>query len=151
MERFVIEVDGVLSPVLAAGPEESSEAVVFVHGNPGSGEDWEGLLGDVGVFCRAVAPDMPGYGRADKPDGLDYTIGGYGRHVHLMLDQLGIERAHLVLHDFGGAVTIPTSRSRKPTCSVRASPTPRSSSSTTAAIGLSPTTLRGPATPSSRS
>jgi pimeloyl-ACP methyl ester carboxylesterase len=55
-----------------------------------------------GAFTRAVAPDMPGYGASDKPDRFVYTVDGYARHLGGFLDALGIRRAHLVLHDFGG-------------------------------------------------
>ncbi|HZE02851.1 MAG TPA: alpha/beta fold hydrolase, partial [Pseudonocardiaceae bacterium] len=32
----------------------------------------------------------------------DYTVDGYARHLGRIIDQLGINRVHLVLHDFGG-------------------------------------------------
>jgi pimeloyl-ACP methyl ester carboxylesterase len=97
-----VTVRGVRSRVLQVGPEDSEEAVVFVHGNPGPGDDWTDLLGRVGEFARGVAPDMPGYGEADKPRSFAYTIAGYAEHLGGVLDELGIRRAHLVLHDFGG-------------------------------------------------
>ncbi len=97
-----VTVGGVSSPVLQAGDPSSSEAVVFVHGNPGPAEDWRDLLGRVAGSGRGVAPDMPGYGAADKPRDFDYTNAGYSRHLNGVLDQLGVQRAHLVLHDFGG-------------------------------------------------
>jgi pimeloyl-ACP methyl ester carboxylesterase len=78
------------------------EAVVFVHGNPGPMDDWEELAPAVAAFARVVAVDMPGYGRAERPRDFDYTIGGYGRYLGALLDHLGVGRAHLVLHDFGG-------------------------------------------------
>jgi pimeloyl-ACP methyl ester carboxylesterase len=59
-------------------------------------------VGRVGAFSRAVAPDMPGYGGADKPRNFKYTVPGYADHLAGLLDQLGIRRAHLVAHDFGG-------------------------------------------------
>ncbi len=93
---------GVRSPYLESGDRQTGEAVVFVHGNPGSSEDWRDLLGRVGIFVRAVAPDMPGYGQADKPKEFDYTVEGYARHLDGILNHLGVRRAHLVLHDFGG-------------------------------------------------
>jgi pimeloyl-ACP methyl ester carboxylesterase len=98
-----VTVNGVTSPVLQAGDLDATEAVVFVHGNPGPKEDWQDLLKRAGEFGRAVAPDMPGYGAADKPVDFDYTIDGYARHLDGVLDQLGIDTVHLVLHDFGGA------------------------------------------------
>jgi pimeloyl-ACP methyl ester carboxylesterase len=97
-----VSVDGISSPVYEDGEATSAQAVVFVHGNPGTGADWRELMGRVAEFTRAVAPDMPGYGEADKPSDFDYTVPGYSRHLAGILDQLGVQRAHLVLHDFGG-------------------------------------------------
>jgi flavin-dependent dehydrogenase/pimeloyl-ACP methyl ester carboxylesterase len=97
-----ITVDGVTVPLSAAGSPESSEAIVFVHGNPGSRRDWDDLLSRVAPFARALAPDMPGFGRADKPADLPYTVEGYGSFLESALEQLEVRRAHLVLHDFGG-------------------------------------------------
>lgn len=98
-----VTVNGVRSPVLNAGAPDASEAMVFVHGNPGPKEDWEDLLRRAGEFGRAVAPDMPGYGAADKPTDFGYTSDGYAKHLAGILEQLGINRVHLVMHDFGGA------------------------------------------------
>jgi len=89
-------------PVSSAGPRQAGEAVVFVHGNPGSSRDWDDLLDRTGRFARAVALDMPGFGRAAKPADFDHTIEGYAHFLGAALDRLGIARVHLVLHDFGG-------------------------------------------------
>lgn len=97
-----VRVGDVRSPSIQAGPESSTEAVVFVHGNPGSGEDWRDLVARAGTFARSVAFDMPGFGRADKPPGYDYTVPGYATFIGSALRELGVERAHLVVHDFGG-------------------------------------------------
>ncbi|MGY1692050.1 alpha/beta fold hydrolase [Geodermatophilus sp. SYSU D01105] len=97
-----VTVAGVRSPYLSAGPADADEAVVFLHGNPGPAEDWRRLVARTGAFARAVAPDMPGFGGADKPATFVYTVDGYARHLAGLLDELGIRRAHLVLHDFGG-------------------------------------------------
>jgi pimeloyl-ACP methyl ester carboxylesterase len=97
-----VVVNGVRSPVLRGGASDQGEAIVFVHGNPGPAEDWRELLAQTSEFARSVAPDMPGYGSADKPRDFRYTIGGYAEHLAGLLNELGINRAHLVLHDFGG-------------------------------------------------
>lgn len=102
VQRVERRIAGLRTPLLQAGDPRATEAVVFVHGNPGAGEDWRALAGGVGSFARALAPDMPGYGHADKPRGFDYTVGGYARHLGALLDEERVERAHLVLHDFGG-------------------------------------------------
>jgi pimeloyl-ACP methyl ester carboxylesterase len=103
MTTVTVTVNGVASPTLQAGDTGAREAVVFVHGNPGPKEDWQDLVPAAGDFARAIAPDFPGYGAADKPEQFDYSGAGYAAHLSGILGQLGIERVHLVLHDFGGA------------------------------------------------
>lgn len=102
VEIKTVVINGVRTPYRECGPADAREAVVFVHGNPGSGEDWVPLMAQAGEFLRALAPDMPGFGRAEKPEHFDYTVAGYAQHLGDFLDQAGVERAHLVLHDFGG-------------------------------------------------
>jgi len=96
-----LQIGGVRTVVRSAGPAADDEAVVFVHGNPGSSEDWEPLLDVVGATHRAVAWDAPGFGHADK-HGFPQTVPAHAAFISCALDALGIERAHLVLHDFGG-------------------------------------------------
>jgi pimeloyl-ACP methyl ester carboxylesterase len=102
LRRSELSVSGVRTVVAQSGPEDSDEALAFVHGNPGFSRDWEDLMARAGDFRRCVAPDMPGFGRSDKPESFDYTVAGYARHLGALLTQLKVRRAHLVLHDFGG-------------------------------------------------
>jgi len=95
-------VNGVRSPVLIGGAGAPGEAVVFVHGNPDAGSDWEPLMKHVAEFATVVAPDMPGFGGADKRADQDYALADYGAHLGGLIDQLGIGAVHLVAHDFGG-------------------------------------------------
>lgn len=97
-----VTVDGVRSAVHDTKPGTSSEAVVFVHGNPGPMDDFESLIPAVSAIARTVAVDLPGFGRADHPREFNFSVEGYARHLAGMLDQSGVTRAHLVLHDFGG-------------------------------------------------
>jgi flavin-dependent dehydrogenase/pimeloyl-ACP methyl ester carboxylesterase len=95
-------IDGLVTPVSSVGDPGSGEVVVFVHGNPGSRRDWDDLLSRVAPFARGVAVDMPGFGQAERPRDFNYTVDGYARFLGSALDRLDVERAHLVLHDFGG-------------------------------------------------
>jgi pimeloyl-ACP methyl ester carboxylesterase len=98
-----LSVDGIRSRVLETGPEGAAEAVVFVHGNPNSADEWRGLMGRTGELARSVALDMPGFGKADRPGGeFKVPVEGPATFLGGALDQLGVQRAHLVLHDFGG-------------------------------------------------
>ena len=102
MSEASVIIDGIRSPFLEFGPADFNEAVVFVHGNPGSIRDWDALARGAGEFGRAVAVDMPGFGAADKPANFDYSVDGYARHLGKLLADRGVRRAHLVMHDFGG-------------------------------------------------
>ncbi len=41
------------------------------------------LLQAAQAFSRVVAPDMPGFGQAEKPVDFDYTVSGYARATFL--------------------------------------------------------------------
>ena len=80
-----------------------SESVVFVHGVLGSSHDWAGLRSvAVETVGSAFAPTMPGFGEEPVPHGLEITIDGYAGWLGEQIDEQGIDRAHLVMHDFGG-------------------------------------------------
>lgn len=98
-----VEVRSVGAPLIEAGPDHVSEAVLFVHGNPGSCLDWEDLVGRVGeAGIRAVAFDLPGFGQAETPAGFPATVPAFAEFIEGARLELGIERVHLVVHDFGG-------------------------------------------------
>jgi pimeloyl-ACP methyl ester carboxylesterase len=102
VRQRALTVGGVTTRVLEAGPGAADEAVVLVHGNPGSARDFDGLLTTAGRHGRALAFDVPGLGRADDRPGLDYTTAGAARFIGAVVDALGVRRVHLVLHDLGG-------------------------------------------------
>jgi pimeloyl-ACP methyl ester carboxylesterase len=98
-----VQVRSISAPVIEAGPADAREAALFIHGNPGSCLDWLDLLervGDAGI--RAVSFDLPGFGRADKPSSFPSTVPAYAAFIDEARRQLDIERAHLIVHDFGG-------------------------------------------------
>lgn len=108
LRRDALVVDGLRSPYVEAGDATSSSAVVFTHGSPGCAEEFARLVGETGEFSRALAIDMPGFGQADKPapKEFEYSAPNIGVHLAKQLDALGIERAQLVGHDFGGAFNL---------------------------------------------
>jgi len=87
------------------GPK-GEEPVLMLHGEP----SWSFLYRKmIPVFLeagyRAVAPDLVGFGRSDKPSRrTDYT---YNRHVDWMyswLQGLALSRVTLVCQDWGGLI-----------------------------------------------
>ncbi|MBV8956799.1 MAG: alpha/beta fold hydrolase [Solirubrobacterales bacterium] len=80
--------------------------VVFFHGEPTWSFLWRKVIvpvRDAGFRC--IAPDLPGFGRSDKPVELDWY--SYDRHVASvapLLEQLDLRDATLVVHDWGGPI-----------------------------------------------
>ncbi|MCC6225498.1 MAG: alpha/beta hydrolase [Microthrixaceae bacterium] len=80
--------------------------VVFSHGFPELGYSWRYQLPAVAAAgFRAIAPDQRGYGGTDAPEAIEaYDLGSLCGDLDLLCEQLGIERAVFVGHDWGGAV-----------------------------------------------
>ena len=86
--------------------EPDGELVLLLHGFPQSGWEWRHVWpGLVEAGYRVVAPDQRGYSPGARPDGVPaYAMGELVGDVVGMLDGLGVERAHVVGHDWGAAV-----------------------------------------------
>ena len=103
--RRRLAVGPVQTRLVEAGPEEATEAVVFVHGNPGSADDWAPLVAAIGATgMRAVAFDLPDFGETVAAAGFEHSAPGYAAFVEEAREALEIERVHLVIHDFGGPI-----------------------------------------------
>ena len=101
--QSTLTVGDVVTPLLQAGPADDREAVVFLHGNPGPAADWEPLVAAAGARgMRAVAWDAPGFGGAVTPPGFVQTVDAHAEFIARAVAALGIDRVHLVAHDFGG-------------------------------------------------
>ena len=91
---------------LAVLDEGEGEAVLLIHGFPDSARLWRHqlpTLTDAGF--RVVAPDLRGFGASGKPaDVAAYRMHHAVKDMLAVLDALGIERAHVVGHDWGAAV-----------------------------------------------
>jgi pimeloyl-ACP methyl ester carboxylesterase len=80
--------------------------VILLHGFPDSGRLWRNqvpALAEAGF--KAIVPDLRGYGRSDKPEGVAaYAMHLLVQDVLAVLDDAGETRAHVVGHDWGAAV-----------------------------------------------
>jgi haloalkane dehalogenase len=96
-----IEVEGLRLHYLERG---KGEPVLLLHGWPTSSYLYRNLLGTLGDGNRAIALDLPGFGRSDKPLDASYSFRFHDRILQGFLDALGIERTGLVVHDLGGPI-----------------------------------------------
>ena len=100
-----VATNGLRLHVVEAGLE-GSPLVVLLHGFP---EFWYGWRHQIGPLAAAgfhvLAPDQRGYNLSDKPKPVAaYNLDLLAEDVLGLIDQAGAERAHIVGHDWGGAV-----------------------------------------------
>jgi haloalkane dehalogenase len=97
------EVDGLR---LAHIDEGEGPPVVMWHGEPTWSYLWRKVLPPVrDAGYRVICPDLPGFGRSDKPVDLGWY--SYDRHVEVMatlLEDLDLRDATFVVHDWGGPI-----------------------------------------------
>lgn len=74
---------------------------MLLHGQPGTGGDWQRVVPLVQDRYKLVVPDRPGYGRTGGPA---TGFAGNARAMVELLDRLGIERAVLVGHSWAGGI-----------------------------------------------
>jgi len=91
---------------LAHLDEGEGAPVIFVHGEPTWSFLWRKVIPPVrDAGFRCVAPDLPGFGRSDKPSDLEWY--SYDRHVAAvaaLLEDLDLRGATVVVHDWGGPI-----------------------------------------------
>jgi pimeloyl-ACP methyl ester carboxylesterase len=91
---------------LAVWEEGDGPAVLLLHGFPDTHRLWRNevrALTSAGL--RTIAPDLRGRGESSRPRAVgDYEIRHSVADMVCLLDELGVERAHVVGHDFGAVV-----------------------------------------------
>ena len=83
--------------------------VVLLHGGgPGASgvSNYSRNIDALAEHFRVLVPDMPGYGRSAKGVDRSDPFGYLADHIRGMLDELGIERAHLVGNSYGGSCAL---------------------------------------------
>ncbi len=104
-EARQLQIGGLRFDALVAGPEDG-ELVLLLHGFPQTSALWsaqQGVLAAAGY--RTVAIDQRGYSPGARPAGdAAYRLPLLGRDALGVTDALGVDRFHIVGHDWGGFV-----------------------------------------------
>jgi pimeloyl-ACP methyl ester carboxylesterase len=98
VDEYTIEI-AEASVFYRRAPARDTE-VLYLHSVPTSSDDWLALL----ELSGGLAPDLPGFGRTDKPGNLDYSLTAYVLFVERFLDALDVRKVVLVGHGWGAAI-----------------------------------------------
>jgi pimeloyl-ACP methyl ester carboxylesterase len=83
----------------------SGPALLLLHGLGCDHTTWLPVIGALAKRYTVVAPDLLGHGASDKPR-ADYSVGGFANGMRDLLTVLGIDKATVVGHSFGGGVAM---------------------------------------------
>ncbi|MCJ1678966.1 alpha/beta hydrolase [Streptomyces sp. APSN-46.1] len=99
-----VEVDGVRVAYRESGPADAP-VLLLLHGFPTSSHQFARLMDALGdTPFRLIAPDYPGFGRTQTPQGFTYTFDRLADIVEGFTDALGLDRFALYVFDFGTPV-----------------------------------------------
>ncbi len=98
-----LDVDGVRVFYRETGPA-AGLPVLLLHGFPSSSHQYRRLMDALGARYRLIAPDYPGFGYTEAPDGFTYSFERLADVMEGFVERLGLARFVLYAFDFGGPV-----------------------------------------------
>ena len=95
-------------PIFVAEAGDGTPVVMLHGGGPGASgvSNYSRNIDALGEHFRVIVPDMPGYGRSVK--GVDHSdpFGYLADMIRGLIDELGLETAHLIGNSYGGAAAL---------------------------------------------
>ncbi|WP_036963162.1 alpha/beta fold hydrolase [Promicromonospora kroppenstedtii] len=100
-----VDVDGLEIFYREAGAPDRP-CVLLLHGFPSSSHLFRHVMAPLAEVSRVVAPDLPGFGFSDAPtvDEYEYRFTVLADTVEAFLEQIGVDKFFVYLHDFGAPV-----------------------------------------------
>lgn len=99
---MVLEIDGMKLNYKTQG---SGRKVVLLHGWGGCADSFLPAFNHLSSFCEVYALDFPGFGESDPPP-VPWDVTDYAQMLLKFFNFLGIDKAVLIGHSFGGRVSI---------------------------------------------
>jgi pimeloyl-ACP methyl ester carboxylesterase len=105
LKRFEVQYLTIHGHKRAFVKEGTGPALLLLHGLGCDHTTWQPVISALSRRYTVIAPDLLGHGRSDKPR-ADYSVGGYANGMRDLLTVLGIDKATVVGHSFGGGVAM---------------------------------------------
>jgi pimeloyl-ACP methyl ester carboxylesterase len=111
VDESMVDVAGITTFVRRSGGGDQPPTIL-VHGNPDSSRSWQPLLARAAELGPVIAPDLPGFGRSERPprERFDCKLPTYEWWFRRFLDTLEIDSYRLVVHDWGSLALASASR-----------------------------------------
>ncbi len=103
-DSTVLRVDGVDLHYKVRGPQ-GAETVLMLHGFGSSMGVWDPIASALQQHYQLVLVDLAGFGRSSRYEG-DYSPETQARLLTALLDELRVERTHIVAHSLGAIIAL---------------------------------------------
>ena len=101
-EPRYVEIEGLRMAYVEHG---AGDPILMLHGEPTWGYLYRRMIPPLAEVGRAVAPDLIGFGRSDKPTmDNDYSYKSHVRWMRAFIKALDLERITLICQDWGGPI-----------------------------------------------
>ena len=80
------------------------ETLLLLHGFGADKDNWTRIAADLTPQYRVIAPDLPGFGVSDHPQGVDYRAATQAQRVHDFVQKLDLGKVHIAGNSMGGAI-----------------------------------------------
>ena len=94
---------------MSGSASQGDVPVLFVHGQPGLGSDFDPVAAHLGPGFRVLSPDRPGYGSSPNPP---MSMHQNVEVLAALLDETGASPAIVIGHSFGGGIAVLLARQR---------------------------------------
>lgn len=85
--------------------QPQNRTFLLIHGLGDEADSWRKVFEPLSGFGRVIAPDLPGFGRSDKPKRA-YQLEFYANTMAALLQSLNVSNAVLVGNSMGAAVAV---------------------------------------------
>jgi haloalkane dehalogenase len=83
--------------------EGKGDPILFIHGNPASSYIWRNIIPYVSKNARAIAVDLIGFGKSDKPN-IKYGFTDSYAYLEEFIQKMNLKNITLVVQDWGSGL-----------------------------------------------
>lgn len=98
-----VDIDGFKMVYYESGPQDAP-VLLLLHGFGGDADNWTFFTPLFNKQFRVIIPDLPGFGQTGYIAGADYTLEKQVARLREFLDQLKVDKAHVVGNSMGGYI-----------------------------------------------
>ncbi len=88
------------------GKEGNGPPLVAIHGTPFSSQVWRNIVPHLKDKYSIYFFDLVGYGQSEMCEGQDVSLGVQNHVLAALFEGWGLDRPHVLAHDFGGATAL---------------------------------------------